>query len=29
MALATTIVIKGFGADPGSTRTTDGGGEQQ
>ena len=29
MALATTIVIKGFGADPGSTKTTDGGGQQQ
>jgi hypothetical protein len=29
LALATTIVIKGFGADPGSTKTTDGGGQQQ
>ena len=29
MALATTIVIKGFGADPGGTKTTDGGGQQQ
>lgn len=29
LALATTIVIKGFGADPGGTKTTDDGGQQQ
>ena len=29
LALATTVVIKGFGADPGTNKTTDGGGQQQ